>query len=48
MIENAENRLHGTVLYNSIYRADEQLLVNTHISGVMARSQRVTGEQVII
>jgi hypothetical protein len=25
--ENAEIRLHQTVLYNSIYRADEQLLV---------------------
>lgn len=24
-------RLHRTVLYNSIYRADDQLLVNTHI-----------------
>jgi transcriptional regulator with XRE-family HTH domain len=26
-----EFRLHRTVLYNSIYRADDQLLVNTHI-----------------
>jgi transcriptional regulator with XRE-family HTH domain len=31
-----EIRLHGTILYNSIYRADDQLLVNTHIYGVMA------------
>jgi transcriptional regulator with XRE-family HTH domain len=31
-----EIRLHGTILYNSIYRADEQLLVNTHIYGQMA------------
>jgi transcriptional regulator with XRE-family HTH domain len=35
-IENVEIRLHGTVLYNSIYRADEQVLVNTHIYGMMA------------
>jgi hypothetical protein len=28
-----EIRLHGTVLYNSIYRADDQLLVNTHAYG---------------
>jgi hypothetical protein len=26
-----EFRLHSTVLYNSIYRADDQVLVNTHI-----------------
>jgi transcriptional regulator with XRE-family HTH domain len=32
----AEIRLHGTVLYNSIYRADDQLLVNTHIYGTFA------------
>ncbi len=30
-IDGIEFRLHRTVLYNSIYRADEQLLVNTHI-----------------
>jgi transcriptional regulator with XRE-family HTH domain len=29
-------RLHRTVLYNSIYRADDQLLVNTHIYGFVA------------
>jgi transcriptional regulator with XRE-family HTH domain len=29
-------RFHQTVLYNSIYRADDQLLVNTHIYGVPA------------
>ena len=33
-----EIRLHGTVLYNSIYRADDQLLVNTHVYGVMANN----------
>ena len=30
-VERVEFRLHQTVLYNSIYRADDQLLVNTHI-----------------
>jgi transcriptional regulator with XRE-family HTH domain len=29
----AEFRMHSTVLYNSIYQADDQLLVNTHIYG---------------
>jgi hypothetical protein len=28
-----EIHTHGTTLYNSIYRADDQLLVNTHIYG---------------
>ena len=35
-VENIEIRLHRTVLYNSIYRADDQLLVNQHIYGVPA------------
>ncbi len=30
-IDGIEFRLHRTVLYNSIYRADDQVLVNTHI-----------------
>jgi transcriptional regulator with XRE-family HTH domain len=30
-LEGIEFRQHRTVLYNSIYRADDQLLVNTHI-----------------
>lgn len=34
--ENVEFRFHRTVLYNSIYRADDQLLVNTHVYGVTA------------
>ena len=38
---NVELRLHGTVLYNSIYRADDQLLVNTHIYGTMANNAPV-------
>jgi transcriptional regulator with XRE-family HTH domain len=37
-IDNVEIRLHGTILYNSIYRGDEQLLVNTHIYGMMANN----------
>lgn len=38
---NVSIRLHGTVLYNSIYRADDQLLVNTHIYGMMASNAPV-------
>jgi transcriptional regulator with XRE-family HTH domain len=34
--EGTEFRLHRTVLYNSIYRGDDQLLVNTHIYGMPA------------
>ena len=30
-LDGIEFRLHRTVLYNSIYRADDQVLVNTHI-----------------
>ncbi|WP_433375111.1 DUF5919 domain-containing protein [Actinoplanes sp. CA-142083] len=30
-VDGIEFRQHRTVLYNSIYRADDQLLVNTHI-----------------
>jgi transcriptional regulator with XRE-family HTH domain len=32
-VEGVEIRLHRTVLYNSIYRADDELLVNTHVYG---------------
>jgi transcriptional regulator with XRE-family HTH domain len=35
-VEGAEIRFHRTILYNSIYRADDQLLVNTHVYGVPA------------
>lgn len=38
---NVEIRIHDTVLYNSIYRVDDQLLVNTHIYGVMANNAPV-------
>jgi hypothetical protein len=39
--ENVSIRLHGTILYNSIYRADDQMLVNTHIYGTMANNAPV-------
>ena len=29
-------RLHSTVLYNSIYRADDELLINLHTYGTRA------------
>ncbi len=35
-VEGIEVRLHQTVLYNSIYRADERLLVNHHAYGTPA------------
>jgi transcriptional regulator with XRE-family HTH domain len=35
-IPGTEFRLHKTILYNSIYRADDQLLVNTHVQGMPA------------
>ena len=35
-IENIEIRLHRTALYNSIYRADDQFLVNQHTYGIPA------------
>jgi hypothetical protein len=34
--ENVEIRLHEGVLYNSIYRADNQLFVNQHAYGIPA------------
>ena len=33
---NLEVRFHSTVLYNSILRFDEQMLVNAHIYGIPA------------
>lgn len=33
---HAEIRLHRTVLYNSIYRADDDMLVNQHACGIPA------------
>ncbi len=35
-IECIEIRLHEVVLYNSIYRADDQLFVNQHTYGIPA------------
>ena len=35
-VENVEIRLHQSVLYNSIYRADGQLFVNQHAYGIPA------------
>lgn len=35
-VAGVELRLHRTVLYNSIYRADKELLVNSHSHGVSA------------
>ena len=35
-VEGVEFRFHRTVLYNAIYRADDQVLVNTHLFGVTA------------
>ena len=33
---NVEIRLHATTLYNSIYWADNEMLINQHVSGVVA------------
>ncbi|MBO0801670.1 MAG: XRE family transcriptional regulator [Nocardiopsaceae bacterium] len=38
---NVEIRLHRTVLYNSIYRADDQLFVNQHAYGIPASNAPV-------
>ena len=35
-IPGLEIRLHSTTLYNSVYRFDEEMLVNSHIYGVPA------------
>lgn len=35
-VEGIEFRLHDTVLYNSIYRGDDELLANAHIHGAAA------------
>lgn len=40
-IDSVDIRLHRTVLYNSIYRADDQLLVNTHVYGTGASNAPV-------
>lgn len=35
-VPGVELRTHGTTLYNSIYRADDQMLANAHVWGVNA------------
>jgi hypothetical protein len=35
-VEGCEVRLHGTTLYNSIYRVDDEMLVNAHLWGMNA------------
>src|SRR5690606_27581207 len=35
-VAGVEFRLHSTILYNSIYRTDDDMLVNTHVHGVGA------------
>ena len=35
----AEIRLHRAVLYNSIYQADDQLLVSQHAYGISERAR---------
>jgi hypothetical protein len=35
-VENVEIRLHQAALYNSIYRADDQLIVHQHAYGIPA------------
>lgn len=35
-VPGIELRTHGTTLYNSLYRADDQALVNAHVWGVNA------------
>jgi hypothetical protein len=35
-LPTVEIRLHTTVLYNSLYRADDEMLVNPHVYGTAA------------
>ncbi|MGW0185437.1 helix-turn-helix domain-containing protein [Streptomyces sp. NPDC003362] len=35
-VQGIEVRTHGTTLYNSLYRADDQMLVNAHVFGTNA------------
>jgi transcriptional regulator with XRE-family HTH domain len=42
-VRNIEIRLHRTVLYNSIYQGDHQLLVNQHAYGIPAAQAPVFG-----
>jgi len=40
-LETVEMRLHSTILYNSVYRADDDVLVNSHIYGTPATQSPV-------
>lgn len=40
-LDSVELRLHRTILYNSIYRADDKLLANPHIYGTPAAASPV-------
>ncbi|MFG1617000.1 hypothetical protein ACGFI3_29920 [Nonomuraea wenchangensis] len=40
-VHGVEIRLHRTVLYNSLYRADDQILINTHAYGTPAANAPV-------
>jgi hypothetical protein len=40
-IDGVEIRLHDSVLYNSVYRADDEMLVNLHVLGIAASSAPV-------
>jgi len=40
-IEHIEIRIHGAILYNSIYRVDDRLFVNQHLYGIPAAQSRV-------
>ncbi|MEV5574450.1 helix-turn-helix transcriptional regulator [Spirillospora sp. NPDC052269] len=52
-VEGVEFRLHSTVLYNSIYFADDELFVNTHVYGVPASNapfwhmRRIPGGEIV-
>jgi transcriptional regulator with XRE-family HTH domain len=46
-VDNVEIRLHKAALYNSIYRADADLLVNQHIYGIPAAHAPVFGLRAI-
>jgi hypothetical protein len=41
-VDRIQIRCHGTTLYNSIYRFDDEMLVNTHVYGFMAGHAPVT------
>jgi hypothetical protein len=36
LTSDVQIRLHSTVLYNSIYRADDEMLINQHVYGIAA------------